>query len=134
MVSLTKIRESVDRIRTGEDFPAFSCDMREFGVSRIDVYMVNGMASFYCEGGHALHTAAAYANLSINSDSSVFNLISSLKYHRKGEFDFVTFCFEAAAAGVEKWVVDLLQMEVRYYDSKGSCILCTEIPRAACVS
>jgi len=40
----------------------------------------------------------------------------------------MTFCNEAAKAGVEKWIVDTQKMTCTYYDKLGNVMLEEKIP------
>lgn len=128
MLTLTQIKESAEDIRTGADLPSFVQQLKEGGVIRIDIYVVDGMAAFFWRNGDAMQTSSAYPNIDINNDDCAMALLRSIQTHQKGLFDFRTFCYEAANAGVEKWVINLDDMEVNYFNSCGSIILQEEIP------
>lgn len=128
MFNIEDIQQAERKIKTGADFPRFIKEIKAMGVIRNDVYVMNGMAIYFGNDDHTAESAPAYENLLIEEQSSAADLKSALKIHQSGETDYQTFCRQAAAAGVEKWVIDLTAMTVTYLDMSGHELVVEEIP------
>jgi len=120
MFTIEEIQEAEQKIKTGADFPTFIAELKAMGVERNDVYVMNGMAIYFGKDEHTAESAPAYETLLIEEQSSVEELKDALKIHQRGETDYQTFCRQAAAAGVEKWITDLKEMTVTYLDTAGN--------------
>jgi len=64
----------------------------------------------------------------ISTESDIDALKASLKIHQAGKTDYLFFCNEAAANGIEKWIVDLQHLTCTYYDLNGNEMLVEAIP------
>ena len=118
MFNIEEIKTSESKIKTGADFPQFIKEIKEMGVVRNDVYVSNGLSVYFNSEDHSVQVSPdEYPALVINDESSVDKLKHALQVHQKGETNFVTFCKQAADAGVEKWVVDLNKMTCTYLDT-----------------
>lgn len=69
-----------------------------------------------------------YAVLEVAGQSSQEKLKGDLKAHQEGRTDYATFSRQAAEAGVEKWMVDLVKMTCTYHDKQGKELLTEKIP------
>lgn len=128
MFTLTAIQQAEQKIQTGKDFPQFIQEIKQMGVVRNDVYVMDGMSIYFGEGNFTVEAPAVYEALLIEeqADAEAFKL--ALQIHQQGETDYQTFCRQAAAAGVEKWVIDLELMTVTYLSVKGEQLLTELIP------
>lgn len=128
MFSIEEIKVAEQKIKSGADFPKFIRDIKALGVERNDVYVINGMAIYFGKEEHTVESAPVYETLLIEEQSSAEDLKEALSVHQQGEADYQTFCRQAAAAGVEKWVTDLKEMTVTYLDMAGHELLVEKIP------
>ncbi len=128
MFTLEEIHISESKVKTGADFPAFIKELKKLGVTRSDVYVINGMSTYFGKGEETLQGPPIYEDLIIEEESSISGIREALHIHQKGETDYQTFCRQAAAAGVEKWIVDLQEMTVTYLDMAGNELVVEKIP------
>ena len=128
MFNIEQIRAAEQKVKTGADFPQLAKDLKEIGVLRFDVYVINGMSTYFGNDDHAEQGAPMYEDLLIEEKSSVSELQEALKIHQNGASDYQTFCRQVAGAGVEKWIVDLKEMSVTYLDTAGNELLVENIP------
>lgn len=128
MFTIESIQLAKSKTKTGADFPNFIKEIKAMGVIRNDVYVMNGMAIYFGNDDHTVESAPAYENLLIEEQSSPEDFKTALKIHQQGQTDYQTFCRQAAAAGVEKWVTDLTAMTVTYLDASGHELLVEQIP------
>lgn len=128
MFTIEAIQQAESKIKTGADFPNFIKEIKAMGVIRNDVYVMNGMSIYFGNDDHTVESAPVYENLLIEEQSSAEDLKTALKSHQQGSTDYQTFCRQAAAAGVEKWVTDLAAMTVTYLDMSGNELVVERIP------
>ena len=126
--TVEEIHVAEQKIKSGADFPKFINEIKALGVERNDVYVINGMAIYFGKDDHTVESAPVYETLLIEEQSSAEDLKEALKVHQQGETDYQTFCRQAAAAGVEKWVIDLKEMTVTYLDMAGLELVVEKIP------
>ena len=126
--NIEEIQAAERKIQTGADFPKFIQEIKAMGVERNDVYVMNGMAIYFGKDDHTAESAPAYEVLLIEEESSAEDFKHALKEHQQGKTDYQTFCRQAAAAGVEKWVIDLKEMTVTYLDMAGNELVIESIP------
>ncbi|MBE5319377.1 DUF1398 family protein [Pedobacter sp. MR2016-19] len=121
MFTIENIRAAESKIKTGADFPQFIKEIKELGVKRNDVYVSNGLSIYFDDEDNAQQVSPdEYPTLIINEESSTGKLEHALEVHQQGETDYITFCKQAADAGVEKWVTDLDEMTCTYLDTEGN--------------
>ncbi|MGQ7856032.1 DUF1398 domain-containing protein [Pedobacter sp. WC2501] len=121
MFNIENIRAAESKIKTGADFPQFIKEIKELGVKRNDVYVSNGLSIYFDDEDNAQQVSPdEYPTLVINEESSAGKLEHALEVHQQGETDYITFCKQAADAGVEKWVTDLEEMTCTYLDTEGN--------------
>ncbi|TCC90240.1 DUF1398 domain-containing protein [Pedobacter frigiditerrae] len=130
MLNLEEIHIAESKVKSGADFPAFIQEIKAMGVTRNDVYVINGMSTYFGTGDEAVQGPPIYEDLIIEPESSISGIREALKIHQNGETDYQTFCRQAAAAGVEKWVTDLNEMTVIYIDMAGNELVVEKIPEA----
>lgn len=129
MFTISNIQTAAAKIKTGADFPQFIKEIKAMGVKRNDVYVNNGLSIYFDDEDNAQQESPEdYPALIINEESSAGKLEHALKIHQQGETDFITFCKQAADAGVEKWIIDTEEMTCAYLDSAGNELVKEEIP------
>ena len=87
-----------------------------------------GTPIFWGVGDFVITSTAKYDNLTIAEISQTEQFKSDLSAHQQGKSDYLTFCNQCAASGIEKWVVNMEKMSCAYYDKMGNEILMERIP------
>ncbi|GGE64946.1 uncharacterized protein YbcV (DUF1398 family) [Pedobacter psychrotolerans] len=124
MVTKEDIQAAESKITKGSDFPQFIKEIKTMGVIRNDVYVSNGLSVYFDSDNQVLQISPEeYPELVVNEESSEEKLTHALEIHQKGETDYITFCKQAADAGVEKWITDLEDMTCTYLNSEGNELL-----------
>ncbi len=129
MFTIEQIKATHARVKTGADFPNYVKDLKALGVIAYDNYVANGHTDYYGTNNFKTVSGVKYAEMEVSDMASITKLKHSLVIHQQGQTDYLTFCKQAAEAGVEKWKVDILQMTCTYYDKTGKTILREEIPQ-----
>jgi len=124
MFTKEDIQTAESKITKGSDFPQFIKEIKAMGVIRNDVYVSNGLSVYFDSDNEVLQISPEeYPELVVNEESSEEKLTHALEIHQKGETDYITFCKQAADAGVEKWITDLEDMTCTYLNSEGHELL-----------
>jgi uncharacterized protein YbcV (DUF1398 family) len=89
---------------------------------------VDGHTEFSGHGGYQIASPPRYEPISIAPTSDAGAFQEHLQTHQKGGTDYPTFCRQAGADGVEKWLVSMQAMTVTYYNKEGKAIVREEIP------
>ncbi|MGN6439806.1 MAG: DUF1398 domain-containing protein [Agriterribacter sp.] len=119
MFTLEQIKASHALVKSGADFPSHIQRLIAMGVTGYENYVADGSTLFKGKDNYSTQAPAKYAVQSIAEKPDIKALKEALSIHQQGQTDYPTFCTQAAEAGVEKWVVDTLQMTCIYYDKKG---------------
>lgn len=127
--TLEQIHQAHAKVKSWADFPHFVKYIRELGVTKYDVYVVDGHTEYCGRDDLSISWPAQHPLYDIAdvSDASVF--ADCLRAHQRGETDYLRFSQDAANAGVEKWIVDTDVMTCTYYDKEGKVILEEKIPQ-----
>ncbi len=128
MFTLEQIKEAHAKVKTGADFPAYIKELIKLGVSRYDTYVIDGHTLYISMDGDRLESPAVYSGLRIAEKADLDTFRVCLKAHQAGQTDYVTFCQEAAKAGVQKWVTNTQEKTCVYFDQEGNSILVETIP------
>ena len=129
MFTEQQIKDAHSRVITGADFPRYVQEIKKLGLLRYEYLVENGMTVYYGEDNHLVKSAARCGHLNIAPISSAGALAHTIAIHQRGQTDFMTFCNQAAAAGVEKWVIDTQKMMCTYYDLQGNELVAEPIPQ-----
>lgn len=128
MFTLDQIQNASKKVKSGADFPQLVHDLKTIGVTHYETFVEDGRTRYHGISHFKLDTNAKYAVLTIHENGSAARLKDSIRIHQKGQTDFLTFCKEAAEAGVEKWTTHMFDMEVTYFDKAGNKLLVEPIP------
>ena len=128
MFTLSQIKETHAKVKSGADFPKYIQELSTLGILAYTSYVSDGHAEYTGTDSHTLISDAKYAALAIASESNAEAFKNHLKSHQQGQTDYFTFCKQAAETGIEKWVVDAVNMTCTYYDMQANVILVEEIP------
>lgn len=128
MFTIEQIKASHARVKSGADFPAHIQRLIALGVTGYENYVTDGHTIFSGKNNYSIVSPAKYDTKTIAPRGNTAALKESLLVHQQGQTDYPTFCSQAAAAGVQKWVVDTHAMTCIYYDSEGTEMVKERIP------
>jgi uncharacterized protein YbcV (DUF1398 family) len=118
------------KVKTGADFPVYIQEIKELGLLKYEYLVADGRTVYYGANDYKVDSGTQYNLLQISKKSSPADLEHIIKIHQQGQTDFMTFCNQAANAGVEKWVIDTEKMTCTYYDLAGNKMVAEPIPEA----
>ena len=129
MFTEQQLKAAHARVKNGAGFPAHVQEIKGLGLIRYDFFVNDGRVLYYGENGHLVKSGPRYDALAIGAISSAAKLRHTIAIHQQGQTDFLTFCKQAAEAGVEKWVIDTQGMVCIYYDLAGAEMVAEPIPQ-----
>ncbi len=129
MFTLQQLKVAHAKVRTGADFPRYVQEIKQLGLLRYEFMVADGSFVYYGSGGYKVSREASYASLVISPVASEDALRHTIAIHQQGQTDFVTFCRQAAEAGVEKWEIDTQSMLCTYFDVAGNRMVEEAIPQ-----
>jgi len=128
MFTIEQIKAAHAKVKSGADFPKYIRELKDLGVSSYEHYVSDGHIDYKGPNDFSIAADAKWPEKAISTPSSNEKLEHDLKIHQLGKTDYLTFCQQAADAGVEKWTVDLVAMKCTYYDKEGKEMLSEDIP------
>lgn len=129
MFTIDQIRAAHARVKSGADFPTYVQEMQALGVTHYDIAVEDGRATYYGTDNFSLSGKATYPDKRVAQVGSGAKLKQALAVHQQGQTDYLTFCEQAAEAGVDKWTTHMLNREVTYFDKQGKLLLREAIPQ-----
>lgn len=117
------IDEALNRVKSGADFPKYVQELKSFGVTHYDHYVSDGNNIYYGLDEFELKGKSKYPHIPINDIGSSDKLKHTIAIHQQGGTDYLTFCEQAAEAGVHKWTTSILKMTVEYLDKNGNAMV-----------
>jgi len=128
MFTIEQIKAAHSKVRSGADFPGYVQEMKSLGVLFYEHFVSDGHIQYQGSNNFTISAEGKWSPIEVAKTGNKESLRHSLLIHQQGQTDYLTFCKQAAAAGVEKWTVDMQHMTCIYYDKPGSKILVEEIP------
>lgn len=135
MFTQGQIREAHAGVKSGADFPHYIQDLIVLGLQKYDIFVHDGHGEYFSAEGDTLVSPPTlptgrqeYDTLTVADTSDAEGFTERLRAHQQGQTDYMTFCQDAANAGVEKWTVDTTAMTCTYYDKVGKMMLEERIP------
>ncbi|RYJ45616.1 DUF1398 domain-containing protein [Flavobacterium beibuense] len=128
MFTIDQIKEAHSKVKSGADFPQYIQDLIALGVIHYNTYVKDGHTVYWGCDNYRIQSPPKYDNLLVADTGNMSDFIHHLNAHQAGETDYPQFCKDAANDGVEKWVVDMVEMTCIYYDRAGHKIYEEEIP------
>ena len=128
MFTLQSIKEAHAKVKSGADFPRYIQELKKIGVTFYENYVADGHTQYFGLNNFSITSGAKYTAMSVASTSSTDTLKRDLAIHQKGGTDYLTFCKQAADAGVDKWTVDIVNLTCTYYNKAGIALLTESIP------
>lgn len=128
MFTVEQIETAHAKVKSGADFPDYMKEIKQLGVQSFETWVKDSHTEYFGENAFRTKSQPKYAELTIANETDQDTFIRQLKSHQKGETDYMKFCEDCAATGIEKWIVDLDAYTCMYYDKAGNEILTEEIP------
>lgn len=128
MFTLEQIAQTHAKIKTGADFPRYVQDLKALGMAHYDFYVSDGHSEYVATTGERLNAPAKYPALQVAPRGDAAALRHTIAIHQQGQTDFMTFCQQAADAGVRYWRTDVVNLRCVYVDETGGEILVEPIP------
>lgn len=98
------------------------------GMSHYDHFVADGRIRYTGSNGFHIDAPAKWPEQAIATEGDAAQLKTALETHQQGGSDYLTFCQQSAAAGVEKWTTDMQAMRCSYYSLSGAVLLEEVIP------
>lgn len=130
MFTIDQIRAAHRKVKSGADFPSYVQEIKKLGVYSYDHYVADGHIEYDGANNFKLVGDRKWSAREIASAADIKKLKQDLSIHQQGGTDYLTFCKQAAEAGVEKWKVDMRAMKCIYYGNAGIEMLVEKIPQA----
>ncbi|HMG81731.1 MAG TPA: DUF1398 family protein [Ferruginibacter sp.] len=130
MFTIEQIKATHAKVKSGADFPKYVQEMKVLGITSYEHYVSDGHILYKGNNGFSISADAKWETRHIASEKDTIRLQHFLSIHQDGQTDYPTFCKQAAVAGVEKWVVDMIGMTCIYYDTKGNEMVVEKVPMA----
>ena len=131
MFTIEQIKSAHAQTKTGADFPKYVADLKKLGVAAYKTSINDGHTEYSSSSGFKLQSDGIYPNLETADKADKGKLSHYIKNHQQGGSDFLTFCRQAASAGIEGWEVDLEKYTCTYFDKRGEAILVESIPQVS---
>ncbi|PWV48898.1 DUF1398 domain-containing protein [Chitinophaga sp. S165] len=128
MFTLQQIKAAHAKVKTGADFPQYVQEIKELGLLYYEFFVTDGAIIYHGENGYQVDAPPIYAPQEIAPQASVDALEHTIAIHQQGQTDFLTFCKQAAQAGVARWIVDTVEMMCSYVTSDGGILVEEPIP------
>ncbi len=91
-------------------------------------YVADGQTHYYGKNNFKVVSEPKYSTLIVADTSDKVQFVNDLRSHQKGSTNYLTFCYDCAKSGIEKWVVNTEKMTCIYYDKLENEILIENIP------
>lgn len=128
MFTLDQIKQAHSKVKSGADFPQYVQDLIKLGIIHYNTYVKDGHTVYWGSDNYRVQSPAVYEPKTIADKGNKSSFIHHLNAHQAGETDYLTFCSHCAQDGVEKWVVDMVEMTCTYFDKTEHNLLEEEIP------
>ncbi len=116
-------------VKTGADFPRYISEIAILGVRYYATYVRDGHTDYSGADDYRVSSPAVYAEQTISAGSDPDSFKKALQAHQQGHSDYLTFCRQCAAYGMEKWAVCLEKYTCTYFDLHGWEVLVEQIPQ-----
>jgi uncharacterized protein YbcV (DUF1398 family) len=128
MFTIEQIKAAHSKVKSGADFPNYVQEIKSLGILFYEHFVSDGHIHYHGSNNFMLSADAKWSPAEVAKTAYKEKLKHSLLIHQQGQTDYLTFCKQAAEAGVEKWIVDIKRMACTYYDKSGNEILAETIP------
>ena len=128
MFTIQQIKAAHAKTKTGADFPCYVQEIKELGLIRYEFMLTDGHIVYFGANNYRVEAPPVFPMQAINPIPSAVALKHTIKVHQQGQTDFMTFCRQAADAGVYYWEVNTQTMLCTYFDCNGEIIVAEAIP------
>ena len=128
MFTIQQIHEAHAKVKSGADFPKYMQDIISLGVTSFETFVFDNHTNYYGKDNFQIASEGFSETLTIADESNVEQFKSDLKSHQQGNTDYMTFLYDCAKSGVEKWIVVMNKMTCSYYDKFGNEMVVEVIP------
>lgn len=128
MFTLTQIHDAHSKVQSWAEFPAYIQDLIQLWVRSYIIYVSDWHAVYHGDDDYAITSPVWYDILTITPTVDKSWFIAKLQAHQQWLTDYMTFCQDAADAGIAYWIMDLQTMKCIYCDSSDNHILVEIIP------
>ena len=129
MFTIEQIEQAHKKVKSGADFPKYIQEIKELGVKSFETWVEDSHTEYFGENNFSIKSKSKYSDLIISENSNKEVFKTKLKEHQQGKTDYFTFCNDCAETGIQKWVVNLNEMNCIYYDKIENEILVEKIPQ-----
>ena len=129
MFTIEQIEQAHKKVKSGADFPKYIQEIKELGVKSFETWVEDSHTEYFAENNCSIKSKSKYSDLIISENSNKEDFKTKLKEHQQGKTDYFTFCKDCAETGIQKWVVNLNEMNCIYYDKIENEILVEKIPQ-----
>lgn len=127
MFSLKQIQQAHSKVLTWADFPQYIQDLISLGVRSYSIFVVDGHANYEWDNNYSLTSVAEYEDIIINTSTNKEQFLHRLQEHQQGKTNYHTFCKDAGASGITKWIVNLNNMECSYLGNDNNIVFVEKI-------
>jgi uncharacterized protein YbcV (DUF1398 family) len=128
MFTVDQINAAHAKVKTGADFPAYIQEIIQLGVVSFETFVSDSHTIYFGKDNFQTCSTGMYETMAIADSTNKEQFIHCLKIHQQGQTDYPAFCRDCAAAGIEKWIVDLQAMTCTYIDKENNEVLVETIP------
>lgn len=128
MFTLQQMKAAHAKVKSGADFPKYVKEIKSLGLVYYNYMVADGTTVYHGTNDFKIMGDAIYQPRTINPQSSADELKHIIAIHQLGQTNFLTFCEQAASAGVNYWTVDTQRMACIYVDTADTEILVEPIP------
>ncbi|WP_018341495.1 DUF1398 domain-containing protein [Cytophaga aurantiaca] len=128
MFTLEQIKTAHAKVKSGADFPSYIKELITLGLTQYTQFVSDGHTVYWGANNYSIQSDAKYPAFTISNEADKEKLKIDLKIHQQGGTNYLTFCEQAAEAGVETWTVNMGKMTCTYYDKNGNEMLAEAIP------
>lgn len=129
MFTVQQIKTAHQKVKSGADFPRYVQEIKGIGMVRYEYMVTDGRTIYYGSNGYQTEAPAIYPQKNINPQASSLQIEHHIHEHQQGRSDFLTFCQQAADAGIHHWEVNTQIMLCSYYDSNSQVVHAEPIPQ-----
>jgi uncharacterized protein YbcV (DUF1398 family) len=129
MFTVQQIKAAHQKVKSGADFPHYIQEIKALGLVRYEYMIADGRTIYYGDNNYTVEAPPIYPLKEINAISSASGLKHTISIHQQGQTDFMTFCNQAADAGVHHWEVNTQTMLCNYFDRNNRLMLAEPIPQ-----
>lgn len=129
MFTIEQIKAAHGKVKSGADFPAYIRDLKKLGVTYYETFVSDGHTDYFGADDYKTSSSPRYSALNVAETSDTAGFKADLAAHQQGKTDYMTFCYDCAKSGIEKWAVCMEKMTCTYYDKAGREVLEEIIPQ-----